>query len=1042
MRATKRTNTSVAIQSPTGGWDTRNALSDMPIENAVKLDNWFPSTDRVIMRRGFTEYATGMIGSIETLIEYVTLSGVGELYGANSGGIYDVTSAGAVGAAVSGGTPTTGYDLNNLSPVQVTKSITAEDGFPEGIVFNGDGTKIFMVGSGNDSIYEYNLSTAYDLSTISSVQFTKSIATEDTAPTGIVFNDDGSKLFLVGENGIGVGAPYDLNGLSDVQVTKSVNSEDTSPTGIAFNNDGTKIFMCGTQNNSIYEYNLSTPYDLNSISAVQVTKSVASEDAISTGIVFNDDGTKIFMVGIQNDSIYEYNLSTAFDLNSISAVQVTKSITAEDTFPEGIVFNNDGTKIFMVGAEHTSIYEYDLSTAYDISTLSAVQVTKSIASEDGFPNGIVFNDDGTKIFMVGAENDSIYEYNLSTAHDISTLSAVQVTKSIASEDRNPHGIAFNDDGTKIFMVGFQSESIYEYNLDTTESAINEYNVSTAYDLSTLSAVQETKSIESEDSNPEGIAFNDDGTKIFMVGSENDSIYEYNLSTAYDISTLSAVQVTKSIASEDTGPTEIVFNDDGTKIFLIGTTNNSIYEYDLSTAYDLSTLSAVQVTKDIYSEDMDPTGIAFNDNGTKIFMLGEENDSIYEYNMGSPGLHSNNRWQYVQISTAAGQFISLMNGEDTPVVYNGSTWGTTPAITGPTVTNLVWNNIHQRRLWCGEVDSLSAWYLPVNSIGGAATEFPMGGISRLGGYIMAMGTWTRDSGEGMDDVAVFITSEGEAIVYNGFDPASASTWQLIGVFRIGKPIGRRCIVKAGVDVVIITQDGFVPLSAILTTDRSQSRLVAVSNQIAKAVNESVRDSKDVFGWQPIVYPKGTQLLFNVPQPDNIFHQYVFNTITGSPCRFTGMNTSCWGLLDDNLFFGGLDGKTYKADDGLSDNGSNVETDAIQAFSYFKSLNVNKNFKMVEPIFESTGNPNAAVDFNTDFNIRLPTGAPQTSSPNAAIWGTSLWGVGIWGTEGIIFRGWRGVRGSGRAGSIRIRINSSTSNTSWISTNIRFTKGGQL
>lgn len=405
-------------------------------------------------------------------------------------------------------------------------------------------------------------------------------------------------------------------------------------------------------------------------------------------------------------------------------------------------------------------------------------------------------------------------------------------------------------------------------------------------------------------------------------------------------------------------------------------------------------------------------------------------------------HSNDRWQYVQISTSVGQFISLMNGADTPLVYNGSTWGTTPPITGPTVDNLVWNNIHQRRLWCGEINSLSAWYLAVNSIGGAATEFPLGGIVRLGGFIMAMGTWTRDSGEGMDDVAVFITSEGEAVVYNGTDPAALSTWKLIGVFRIGKPIGRRCVVKAGTDVVIITQDGFVPLSAILSIDRSQAKLVALSDQIAKAVNDSVRLSKNIFGWQPILYPKGTQLVFNVPQSSTVFHQYVFNTITGAPCRYTGMNALCWGLLNDNLFFGGIDGKTYRSDDGFSDNGTNIDTDALQAFSYFGSPNVNKIFKLAEPIFKSTGNPNAAVDFNTDFDILSPTATAEASPTNAAVWGVSLWGVGLWGTDGLIFRGWRGIRGIGRSGSIRIRIKSNTSNASWLSTSINFITGGQL
>ncbi|MEE9345658.1 MAG: hypothetical protein V3U88_08630 [Methylococcales bacterium] len=1289
-----RTSTSVTFSSPVGGWDTRNALSDMPIENAVKLDNWFPTTDRVIMRRGFVEHATGMIGDVETLIEYVSITGDGELFAANNGAIYDVTSVGDVGDAVVGEEPATGYDLNNLSEVQVTKSVVSEDNNPTGITFNDTGSKMYMVGSANDSIHEYDLSTPFDLSTKSSVQVTKSVASEDTVPNGIVFNDTGSKIYMVGSANDSIyeynlSISFDLSSLLLSGATESVASEDTVPNGIVLNNDGTKIYMVGSQNDSIYEYNLSTPFDLSTKSVVQVTESVASEDTVPTGIVFNDTGSKIYMVGSENDSIYEYNLSTAFDLSSLLVPGVTESsVSSEDNNPNGIAFNNDGSKVYMVGSTNDSIHEYDLSTPFDISTKSSVQVTESVASEDTVPSGIAFNDDGTKVYMVGDQNDSIYEYNLSTAFDLSTKSVVQVTKSVASEDATPNGIAFNNDGSKIYMVGSSNDSIYEYDLSTpfdlsTKSVVQvtksvasednnprgmafndtgskvyvvgienvsiyEYNLSTPFDLSTKSSVQATESVSSEDNDPSGISFNNDGTKlymvgaigakiyeyslttpfdistrllsqvtesvasedtasagialnndgskIYMVGSANDSIYEYDLSTPFDLSTKSVVQVTKSVASEDTVPNGITFNDTGSKIYMVGSANDSIYEYDLSTPFDLSTKSVVQVTKSVASEDNDPTGIAFNDTGTKIYMVGSANDSIYEYNLGTPfdisslgpvtesvssedtdptgialnndgtkiymvgaqnksiyeynlstpfdlstksvvqvtesvasednnptgmtfndtgskiymvgsandsiyeynlstpfdlstksvvqvtksvasedtvpngivfndtgskiymvgsandsiyeydlssgGPLLNNKWQYVQISTAAGQFLSLMNGASTPLVYNGSAWGTTPTIIGPTITNLIWNNIHQRRLWCGEIDSLSAWYLPVNNIGGSAQEFPLGGIARLGGYIMAMGTWTRDSGEGMDDVAVFVTSEGEAIVYNGIDPASATTWQLIGVFRIGKPIGRRCIVKAGTDVVIITQDGFVPLSAILSTDRSQSRLVALSDQIAKAVNDSVREFKDVFGWQPIVYPKGTQIVFNVPQSASTYHQYVFNTITGAPCRYIGMNGLCWALLNDDLFFGGVDGKTYQADTGLSDNGVNVDTDAIQAFSYFKSKSVNKLFKLAEPIFESTGNPNAAVDFNTDFNIKLPTATPQASTPNAAIWGISLWGVGVWGTDGIIFRGWRGIRGLGRAGSVRVRIKSTSSNTSWISTSVNFVKGGQL
>jgi len=405
-------------------------------------------------------------------------------------------------------------------------------------------------------------------------------------------------------------------------------------------------------------------------------------------------------------------------------------------------------------------------------------------------------------------------------------------------------------------------------------------------------------------------------------------------------------------------------------------------------------------------------------------------------------HSNNRWQFVNMGTAAGQFVRCFNGQDTPLLYNGSSWATT-AITGSglTAANLVWGNIHQRRLWVGEVNSLSAWYLSVNNVSGAATEFVLAGVFKQGGYLAGMATWTRDSGDGVDDVSAFVTSEGEVALYAGTDPAAAATWALIGVFSIGKPIGRRFFVKAGSDLVLITQDGFVPLSSILSIDRSQAELAAVSQQISKAVNDAVRSYKDVFGWQPILYPKGQMLIFNVPISPTTMYQYTFNTITGSPCRFTGINSLCYGLLNDNMYWGG-DGVVYKFDDGTSDDGTSISADGAQAFSYFKSPSQNKIFKLVEPIFESDGNPNAAIDMNVDFQVKTPTGVAQSSPVRSGIWGVSHWGVGIWGTAAQIYQGWRGVRGSGRSGAIRIRVETTTARPSWISTNFTFVRGGQL
>ena len=404
--------------------------------------------------------------------------------------------------------------------------------------------------------------------------------------------------------------------------------------------------------------------------------------------------------------------------------------------------------------------------------------------------------------------------------------------------------------------------------------------------------------------------------------------------------------------------------------------------------------------------------------------------------------TNDRWQQTQISTAGGHFMLAVNGADTPQTYDGTTWANS-TITGPTIANLIWCNNHQRRLWFGEKYSLTAYYLAVNAVTGAATAFPLGAVATLGGYIMAMGTWSRDGGDGADDVAVFLTSEGEAIVYQGTDPASANTWALIGVFRIGKPIGRRCMIKAGADLIMVTQDGFVAASQILIADRAQADAVSISQQINKAVNDAVQSGASLFGWQPFIYPKGTMLLFNIPQSAVKAQQFVFNTITRSPCRFTGINAACWGLLNDEAYFGGqADGAVYKFDTTNADNGSDINADGLQAFNDFGSPGAKKRFTLVEPLFQSNGAPSVALDVNLDYHIRRPTAVASTAAVTSAKWGVAKWGIGLWGSALQIYDGWRGIRGIGRTASLRVRISTSVNQPSWLATNWMITPGGPL
>jgi hypothetical protein len=431
------------------------------------------------------------------------------------------------------------------------------------------------------------------------------------------------------------------------------------------------------------------------------------------------------------------------------------------------------------------------------------------------------------------------------------------------------------------------------------------------------------------------------------------------------------------------------------------------------------------------------------------LFGAAGSNIYDVTaagaVGAAAVSSltNARWQYVNFGTAGGQFIVAVNGADAPLNYNGSAWATTPAITGPTAANLIWINAHQRRLWFGERDSLTAHYLAVNTIGGAASSFSLAGLATRGGYIMGMGTWSRDGGDGMDDIAVFLTSEGQAIVYQGTDPSAAATWSLIGVYQMGKPIGRRCFIKAGADLLVVTDEGIVPLSAILSIDRAQTERVAITSQINRAFSDYVRDYGSLFGWQPVIYPRRTMILFNVPISSTQAYQIAFNTITRAPCRFTGIPAVSWSLAGNDLYFGSSNGTVYKFDGGVtSDAGTNITTDALQAFNYFGSPGQSKAFKRAKPVFEANTAPSIAVELNVDFRIIPPSSVPTSLSNNAGLWDTALWDAGLWGGDQDIYDGWLGVRGMGRAAALRMQTASTTLTSGWISTQFNFIPGGQL
>jgi sugar lactone lactonase YvrE len=583
------------------------------------------------------------------------------------------------------------YDITSASYTQ-SFSVAAQDTIPESLTFNNDGTKMYITGDTGNAVYEYSLSASFDISSASYTQ-SFSVAGQESQPQGVVFNTDGTKMFITGGSGDDVNE-YDLSVAFDISTAVysqnfSVAAQDITPRDLAFNNDGTKMFIVGDAGDDVNEYDLSSGFDVSTASYSQ-NFSISAQETSPHGIAFNNNGTKMFIVGKTGDDVNEYALSTGFDVSSASYSQ-NFSIAAQETDPTGIAFNADGTKMFIVGHTGDSVYEYYLTPSLELGTgsfassdigktveansgkfvltntdgrcaettqpTSYAQVASgdwemygviynpvdgdlelsgvadpnlyfdittaiyeqsfSVADQETTPMDVVFNNDGTKLFVVGYDENIVFEYSLSIAFDISTAFFVD-SFSVSAQDIFPTGLAFSTDGTKMFVVGNENDKVYEYDL------------STGFDVSSAVYSQDF-SVSAQDTVPTGIAFNNDGSKMFIVGFTGDDVNEYDLSTGFDIS--SAVYSQNfSVAAQETAPSGMAFNNNGTKMFITGATGDAVYEYKLETGFDVSTAYFVD-SFSVASQDTAPTGIAFNNDGSKMYIVGNDNNSVYQYAIG-------------------------------------------------------------------------------------------------------------------------------------------------------------------------------------------------------------------------------------------------------------------------------------------------------------------------------------------------------------------------------------------------------------------------
>jgi len=398
--------------------------------------------------------------------------------------------------------------------------------------------------------------------------------------------------------------------------------------------------------------------------------------------------------------------------------------------------------------------------------------------------------------------------------------------------------------------------------------------------------------------------------------------------------------------------------------------------------------------------------------------------------------------FVIVKTGASTFTYTML---TTPAANATVVGTYTVIgiTGVDSSTFINVNLFKNRLFFTQKDTLTCWYLDVNAIGGTASPLYFGGIARNGGYLQAMGTWTLDAGQGADDYAVFVTSMGEVIVYNGTDPTSATTWALKGVWQLGQTFNRRCFFKWSGDLLLLTQDGLVPLASALQSSRLDPR-VNLTDKIYYPISQAATNYFANFGWQINYFASENMLILSIPTNDGM-EQYVMHTITKAWARFTGIQGYCWEVSGDNdMHFGG-DGFVATLYTDTSDNGTNISAAVQQAYSYFDSPGQNKRFTMVRPILQSTGGLPAvlcglSVDFQPIDNLGAISFNP--SAQTGSTWNTAKWDTNIWSGGLVTTRIWQGVTGIGFAGSINLTAVAQGIELHWASTDYVMESGGVL
>jgi sugar lactone lactonase YvrE len=352
-----------------------------------------------------------------------------------------------------------------------------------------------------------------------SLLLSKTRGTANGSTTIVQSGDDVGSIWFTGADGTDLTTPAarifcQVDGTPDVDDMPGRLVFSTTADGAAASTERMRIDSTGRTR--IFGNTIVSNVNVAGASYDGVSFSVSAQDLTPSALFFSPDGRKMFVTGGSGDDVNEYTLSTPWVVSSATFVTVF-SVAAQDTSPQGLFFRADGLKMYIAGNTGDAVYQYALTTPWSVATASYESKSFSVATEETVLLGLAFKPDGLSMYVVGSNSDSVHQYTLSTAWDVTTASILQ-SFSVAGQETAPNDLSLTADGTRMFVLG------------DTGNDVTIYNLTTPWDISTAAHVTQF-SVSAQEGTPSGLFVKPDGTKFYIVGTANDTVYQYTIPSA-------------------------------------------------------------------------------------------------------------------------------------------------------------------------------------------------------------------------------------------------------------------------------------------------------------------------------------------------------------------------------------------------------------------------------------------------------------------------------------------------------------------------------